>query len=178
MKHKQSPRQTRFNEVLEQFRGRLGRIALTYAREDADDLLQEILLQIWKSLPWFEERSTIGTWCYRIAINTAITWKRKHERKRIEQPLGNMDPATNPDNTDAEGLLPRFLASLNDADQALLVMHLDNVDHKDIASALGVSLGAVRTRMSRLRQKLAAWDCPGEVTTSKRSETSKEVNDG
>jgi RNA polymerase sigma-70 factor (ECF subfamily) len=180
VKHDHSERQARFDAVFAQYRGRLGRIALTYAGRDADDLLQEILLQIWRSLPGFEDRSSIGTWCYRIAINTAISWKRKARRNHVARPSRELDqrPAPGSDGPRHEaGLLQRFLATLGDVDQAVLLMHLDNVDHSDIAIALGVSAGAIRTRMSRLRQKLADWDSPLETQTEQNA-PAKEVADG
>ena len=175
-----SEHQARFDKVLAQYRGRLGRIALTYAGRESDDLLQEILLQIWRSLPGFEERSAIGTWCYRIAINTAISWKRKAQRKQVERASGELDqhPASQSGGPNSEaGLLKRFLATLGDVDQAVLLLHLDNVEHSEIAAALGVSVGAIRTRMSRLRQKLAAWDSPLE-TEKKQDAPAEEVADG
>ncbi len=180
MKHHQSEHQKRFDEVLDEYRGRLGRIALTYAGQDADDLLQEILLQIWRSLPGFQDRSSVGTWCYRIAINTAISWKRKTERHRVARHSTNLDqrPAANDGGQAHEtGLLKRFLASLGDVDQAVLLMHLENLSHAEIANTLGVSEGAIRTRMSRLRQKLAAWDHPLE-SSSPQTIATKEVGNG
>jgi RNA polymerase sigma-70 factor (ECF subfamily) len=180
VKHDSSARQARFDAVLAQFRVRLGRIARTYAGRESDDLLQEILLQIWRSLPGFEDRSSIGTWCYRIAINTAISWKRKAARKHVQNTSSDLDqnPASGSDGPHHEtGLLKRFLATLGDVDQAVLLMHLENVDHSDIARALGVSEGAIRTRMSRLRQKLATWDNPFETQTEQQVPV-KEVADG
>ena len=169
-----------FDTVLEQYRGRLGRIALTYGGADSDDLLQEILLQIWRSLPKFEERAAIGTWCYRIAINTGITWQRKVQRKHVEHVSSELDqhPAADSDSSNNQaGLLQRFLATLGHVDQAVLLMHLDNVDHSEIAVALGVSDGAIRTRMSRLRQKLADWESPFDSPAVKNV-PAKEVADG
>ena len=179
MSQEPSLRQTRFDEVLEQYRGRMGRIALSYAGQDSDDLLQEILLQVWRSLPGFEDRASIGTWCYRIAINTAISWKRKAKRKQVERPSNALDkqPATSEADSNEAGLLNRFLASLSDVDQAVLLMHLDNVNHSEIAAALGVSEGAIRTRMSRLRQKLAAWNNPLDPTPVQKT-SGKEAVDG
>jgi RNA polymerase sigma-70 factor, ECF subfamily len=155
-------RQARFDEVLDQYRGRLSRIALTYAGQESDDLLQEILLQVWRALPGFADRSSIGTWCYRIAINTAISWKRKAARKQVERASSDLDrlPASVDTGANEAGLLKRFLATLGEVDQTILLMHLENVDHSEIAAALGVSDGAIRTRMSRLRQKLATWEAP------------------
>ena len=140
----------------------MSRIALTYGGREADDLLQEILLQIWRALPGFAERSSIGTWCYRIAINTAISWKRKSSRKLLEHASSALDqlPASDGAGANEAGLLKRFLESLGEVDQAVLLMHLENVEHSEIASALGVREGAIRTRMSRLRQKLATWEVP------------------
>lgn len=178
MKAKKSDRQSRFDEVLAENRGRLGRIALTYAGQESDDLLQEILLQIWRSLPGFEGRSSIHTWCYRIAINTAISWKRKASHKQVERSSGELDqhPGSSGAGPDQEaGLLQSFLASLGEVDQAVLLMHLDNVEHSEIAQSLGVSNGALRTRMSRLKTKLAEWNSPlGETETA----SAKEVADG
>ncbi len=180
MKDKDAERRARFDTVLAECRGRLSRIALTYAGHEVDDLLQEILLQIWRSLPAFQERSSIGTWCYRIAINTSISWKRKAERQRVERTSDTMDQHTASDSSSvhqATGLLKGFLATLGDVDQAVLLMHLDNVDHAEIAAALGVSHGAIRTRMSRLRQKLADWDRPPE-SKARRHNPAEEVADG
>jgi RNA polymerase sigma-70 factor, ECF subfamily len=154
--------QARFDEVLDQSRGRLSRIARTYAGRESDDLLQEILLQIWRALPGFAGRSSLGTWCYRIAINTAISWKRKASRKRLERASSDLDRHAGSVDAGANeaGLLKRFLATLGEVDQVILLMHLENVEHSEIGAALGVTDGALRTRMSRLRQKLATWDAP------------------
>jgi RNA polymerase sigma-70 factor (ECF subfamily) len=171
--------QTRFDEVLAQYRGRLSRIAITYAGQESDDLLQEILLQIWRALPGFADRSSIGTWCYRIAINTAISWKRKASRKRLERASGDLDqhPASVDAGANEAGLLKRFLATLGEVDQTILLMHLENVEHSEIAAALGVSEGAIRTRMSRLRQKLANWEAPLQHDET-RTTPSKEAAHG
>jgi RNA polymerase sigma-70 factor (ECF subfamily) len=151
----------------------LSRIALTYGGRESDDLLQEILLQVWRGLPGFQERSSLGTWSYRIAINTAISWKRKTSRTRMERASSDLDqlPATVDAGGEA-GLLKRFLATLGEVDQTILLMHLENVEQAEIAAAVGVSAGAIRTRMSRLRQKLSTWEAPLEhrenVQTSAR----------
>lgn len=170
---------TRFDEVLDQYRGRLSLIAHTYGGQESDDLLQEILLQVWRALPGFEGRSSLGTWCYRIAINTAISWKRKASRKQIERASSVLDqlPASVDAGANETGLLKRFLATLGEVDQTILLMHLENVEHSEIAAALGVSEGAIRTRMSRLRQKLANWEAPLQHDET-RMTPAKEAADG
>lgn len=161
------------------YRGRLGRVAQTYAGREADDLLQEILLQMWRSLSGFEERASLGTWCYRIAINTAISWKRKRDRKPVARSASDLDqrPGTNNSSANEAGLLQRFLAELGEVDQAVLLMHLENMEYAEIAAAIGVSEGAIRTRMSRLRQRLAAWEGPVDQQETPATRV-KEVADG
>lgn len=55
------------------------RICNVYANSFADkeDLFQEIIIQLWKSFSSFEHKSKFSTWLYRVALNTAITQKRK-----------------------------------------------------------------------------------------------------
>ena len=57
-------------------------IVRSYARgADENDLFQEMLLQIWKGLPGFEGRSSKNTWVYRVALNTAMTYRRNDSRR-------------------------------------------------------------------------------------------------
>ena len=71
-------RQTQFQELLERSHARWAGIARAYAEaSDRDDLLQEIALQVWQSLDRFAGRSSLDTWAYRVALNTALAWRRK-----------------------------------------------------------------------------------------------------
>lgn len=153
-------RHGRFDEYVRDQRGRLVAIASVYAGSDADDLLQEIMLQIWKSLGSFQENSSIKTWGYRIAINTSLQWRRSAGRKRKHLPPENVDVnligRPGPD-MDTAKLLDQFLTTLAGTDKAVLVMHLDGLQVSEMASVLGVGEGAVRVRLHRIKTKLTAW---------------------
>ena len=71
-----------FVDILNDHRGLIYKVCHLYCDdpEDRKDLFQEIVLQVWKSLGSFRQESTIGTWMYRIALNTAITHFRKEKR--------------------------------------------------------------------------------------------------
>ena len=151
-------RDRRFRDYLADQQGRLISIARVYAGQEADDLLQEILLQIWKSLDSFEDRSTIATWGYRIAINVSLQWRRSKGRKRRHLPSENMDvnQIARPDRQiDSAVLLGEFLSTLGATDKAVLLMHLDGLVTSDMSDVLGVGDGAVRVRLSRIKAKLA-----------------------
>ena len=153
--------QQRFSAIVSEHKQRLGKIAQTYGRAAADDLLQEILLQIWRSLPTFAGNSQLSTWCYRVAVNTALTWRRKHARQQLEVASDEIDgneALSSTSEAETRSLLQRFLETLSDVDQTALLMHLDRIAPSDIALTLGTTEGAVHTRLSRIRTKLAAWE--------------------
>lgn len=156
----QASQKSQFDQLLKRNRGRLAAIAHAYADADADDLLQEILLQIWRGLASFESRSSIDTWCYRVALNTALTWRRTLGRKRnnlATEPADVSQLSGALDVHDHAELLQRFLRSLSDADRALLLLYMDEISGKEIAEITGLSEGAVRVRVHRIKQRLSRW---------------------
>ncbi len=59
--------------------------AYTLTSDECQDLAQEILLQAWRSLPQFEHLASPATWFYRVALHTAMNWRRKNRRWRFRQ---------------------------------------------------------------------------------------------
>ncbi len=139
----------------------MGRIARVYGGSEAEDLLQEIMMQIWRSLPSFDQKSRTSTWCYRIALNTAITWKRSKTCAKRQPPKNRVTPDSLESRTSFsnEGkLLERFLESLSELDRAVLLMYLEDLTMREIAESIGASEGAIRTRISRVRDRLGNWE--------------------
>ncbi|TWU00096.1 ECF RNA polymerase sigma-E factor [Botrimarina colliarenosi] len=159
----------RFGELLGKSHSRWIGIARAYAAPaDRDDLLQEIALQVWKSLEGFAGASSLETWAYRVALNTALAWRRKSATRATKISQAHYDVAqlagsdAEGDETNVTAVLDRFLASLNDADRAVMLLHLDGVAQADAAEVLGVAAGAYRTRLHRIRQRFEEDFCQGE----------------
>lgn len=157
-------RQSRFRELLERNHARWVGIARAYAAPcDVDDLVQEIALQVWQSLDRFSGRSSLDTWAYRVAINTALAWKRsvRSRERRIEK--SRIDVAELSGNLGAENaeqrILYEFLSSLSDVDRAAMLLYLDNVPSTEAAEILGLTDGALRVRMHRIRKQFEAAYC-------------------
>ena len=68
--------------------------------KEVKDLIQEILLQLWRSVPRFEGKAKSSTWVYRVAMNTALAWRRKEIHRRVPQVL-LLDIETVPADPDA-----------------------------------------------------------------------------
>lgn len=143
------------NQALEQVirdnRARLARIARQYAGpNDWQDLLQEITVALWKGLPGFAARSSLSTWVFRVALNTALQFVRKRRvatEELAHEPVGSTDVG------DHMALLEAFLSGLDPVNRAVLLMDLEGLSREEIAEVLGISPGAVAVRMTRLKQR-------------------------
>lgn len=160
-------RQARFRELLERSHARWAGIARAYAdAPDRDDLVQEIALQVWQNLDRFAGRSSLDTWAYRVALNTALAWRRKTatRSKKLTQSTANV--ADLPGDCGSEGevqrVLDQFLTALADSDRAVLLLHLDGLSHADAAEVLGISEEAYRTRFHRVRRRFEESHCREE----------------
>ena len=72
-----------FHEVITQHKGIFLKIARTYCRneEDKQDLVQEMMIQVWRGLPRYDNKYPVSTWLYRVALNVAISFYRKQRRR-------------------------------------------------------------------------------------------------
>lgn len=148
-----------FRTLLHDNHGRLRRIARSYAPPgEHEDLLQDILAQIWRSLPGFDGRAPVASWVYRIALNTALGQLRKRYSQPVlhamdQTELLGVSPASVGDPRDPEVLLDTFLASLGPIDRAVLMLALDDLPYAEIAAITGLNVNAVGIRLSRIKQR-------------------------
>ena len=156
-----------FRLLLERNGDRWLGIAKAYAtREECEDLFQEMLMQIWKSLARHEGRSSLDTWAYRVALNTALTWKRgtrnRHFAKKvIALELDQMAGDTGSQTREAK-ILNEFLASLSKKDRAIMLLFLEAIPNQEAAEIMGITDGALRVRLHRIRKQFETTFCKGD----------------
>lgn len=145
------------SEILARHGPALRRLARVHAgsTDEQDDLLQEMLLQIWRGLPSFRGDSSIGTWVYRIGLNAAITFRRKMSRR---PPMESADAAaevpSRPDHlVEQAGVLHEFLATLGPVDRSVMLLRLEGLSNDEIGAVVGTTAGAVSVRLHRLKQR-------------------------
>lgn len=159
-------KERRFEDIVSANRRRILAIARSYARVDEQgDLCQEILLQMWKGLDGFQGRSAPSTWVYRVALNTAITFRRKDSR-RVEPsgiPLteSGLDPVAPPNPGNEILILEEFLASLGKIDRAVFLLYLEDLSYNEISEVTGLTENHVGVRISRLKKTFAHRYCGG-----------------
>lgn len=164
-----------FDELTRRYHGRIYALLyhMTSNREDAEDLLQEVFLKAYQSLPRFRGQSSFYTWVYRIGVNRAINFVKKRKRKSalsldhvdlglerdpafVEIASGNT-PLHQANLNELQKKLNEALQTLSEKHRIVVVMHdIQGVPHNEIAETLDCSPGTVRSRLFYARQQLQA----------------------
>lgn len=152
-----------FLTALEQNKDKLLRVCSVYA-DDAEakkDLFQESLINIWQSMPSFEERSSISTWMFRITLNVCLRLQTKEARKkdrfrRLDSVIYENISEGESNEEDHERLakLRRCIRKLDDADKAVITLYLEELPYKDIAVITGLAENTVAVKIKRIKMKL------------------------
>lgn len=156
---------TAFLAAIEPHRGMLYQIAYAWCAnpDDRHDLMQDMLVELWRAFPGFDGRVQFSTFAYRVAMNVAIS-ARRHRDRRIGDTLSihergfdlaaaDRELASGDDDLQA---LTELLRLLEPIDRGLLLMYLAGHDQSEIADTLGIGTSNVSTRLHRLKQKLGA----------------------
>lgn len=140
--------------------GLIYKIATIYTNdvEDKHDLVQEIIYQLWKSFDSFNQKSSISTWMYRVAMNVAIQHLKIVKRKILTIPMDGLSlNFAEENNTDIKEKLQIFrhhLNKLNLLDKGIVMLYLENKSYEEISQIIGISESNVGTRIARIKEKL------------------------
>lgn len=137
-----------FLEALTKNKESLLRVCSIYATdsESKKDLFQESLLNIWKSMPSFSNKSLLKTWMYRISLNVCLGIAKKRLKSKIDFvdvesiPAENYEnPKTNISSDPRLEQLHKCLSKLNETDRALITLYLEELPYKEIANITGLT---------------------------------------
>lgn len=147
-----------FTEIFQGQKDKIYRLckAMIYDHSYTDDLFQEVMANVWKSLKNFKGKSSIDTWVYRIAINTSITFNNRQKRIKAKQAevRKNYQPHIEEENEQVH-ILYRAIARLNSSEKSIIGLYLEDFSYKEIAEILGISTSNVGVRLNRIKQKIA-----------------------
>ncbi len=161
-----------FTALMDRSRDRVWRVCwrLMGSRHDAEDAAQEVFVRLFFDRAKFAGRSRYSTWLHGVAIRTCLTLRRgRSRRRRRESPesvvaADDGPVAARPDAqppaeaaVDAAHDVERMLAGLDEEDRALVLMKFaEGHDYEALAEMFGATPGALRMRVSRIRERLAA----------------------
>ena len=155
-----------FTALMERHRETVWRVCwrLMGSAHDAEDAAQEVFVRLFFDRGRFAGRSSYSTWLHGVAIRTCLTLRRsRSRRRRREEPGGGeqieSQATRQPDATaavDAAHDITRMLAGLDEEDRALVLMKFaEGHDYERLAEMFDSTPGALRMRVSRIRDRLA-----------------------
>lgn len=128
------------------------------------DLLQDMHVALWRSFAAFDGRCSERTWVYRVAHNVAASYVDKERRTQrglvtldeIEHMPELRDTSSEAESAEALARLHALIRQLKAPDRQIITLYLEELDAAAIAEIIGLSPGAIATRISRLKSRLAA----------------------
>lgn len=142
----------------------------THHPEDAADCLQEAMLKAWRAIRSYRGECAFSSWLYRIAATVCLDFLRKQKRlpptesadELAEDGFAPIDNAPTPDEAvlkaeSAENLRAAIDALPGDMRTVIILYALQGLGYGEIAEVMKTSVGTVKSRLNRARQKIAAY---------------------
>jgi RNA polymerase sigma-70 factor (ECF subfamily) len=151
-------RERLFLELFQEYRERILRLCHGYldSPDDAEDLFQEVMTRVWHSLPAFRGEARASTWLYRIAVNSALLFRRKRMPAAPLEDVADRGPAPPEEIEKRERVaaLRRAIAALPDQDRLIATLLLEGLSYKEIAEIAGITVNYVGVKITRIRHAL------------------------
>lgn len=125
------------------------------SEEDKKDLYQEIVLQAWKTYGAFRGDAKFSTWLYRLSLNTIFTIQRKTNRIEYTDTAKFEETHFTTSGNDEADRLYKAIRTLPETERAIISLHLDGYDNKEVGDLLGITPNLVGVKLHRIKQQLA-----------------------
>ncbi len=161
--------ETAFDEIVLAYQDRIYGLCrrLLGNAHDAEDAAQDTFVKAFQNLPKFQPQASLYTWLYRIAVNTCLDYRRKPffdslfrrtregEELQYDLPTGEPSPERLAESRQMEQALWKSLAKLSQKLRMVIVLkELEGLSYEEISDVLDISLGTVKSRISRAREEL------------------------
>lgn len=151
-------KEKQFEELVKQYKRTIYSVCYMFSRdkEEINDLFQEILVRLWLGFDQFEQRSSVNTWVYRIALNTAINSDKRAKRRPQTVPLSTDIDPYDPQDSSLEQVrqLYALINQLDVMDRGLVLLWLEGIGYDEIAAIMGITVANVGIKLHRIKEKL------------------------
>lgn len=152
-----------FSEIYSGYKDKIHRICYgyIYEKEQVDDLFQEIMINIWNSLDRFRGDSKIGTWVYKVAVNTALLYNKKNKfYSKINFSVPEVSSDIVEENEDFKakerklGMLTQCISQLEKNDRLVITLILEELSYEQVSEIIGITLNNVGVKVNRIKKRL------------------------
>ena len=177
--------ETALAPLVEKYKRMVHRLAMqiTKNHEDANDVMQETFIKVYQSIHTFRQEAAFETWVYRIAVNEALNFVKRRERRResslettdesefnteiLRKAEINNNPEIQAEKAELRHWVTKAVNSLSLKHRIVVILHeLEGLTHAEIASILNCSEGTVRSRLHYARKQLRSLLKPYVDATS------------
>ena len=148
-----------FERMVREHRGTIYTVCYMFSndQDEVADLFQEVLINLWKSLPSFERRSDVRSWIYRVSLNVCISLdkkKRRHHTVPLTMDINPYEETETNQNSRQMDMLRQRIARLGQFDRAIILLWLENMSYDEIGAIVGISAKNVSVRLVRIKEQL------------------------
>lgn len=148
-----------FEQIIRDNAAILHKLCRVYTNDNSEyeELFQEMMIRIWKSLDNFRGESQLSTWLYRVCINTALNFRVKLKKEKRFVEIDENFPSQFKFEDEKDEQLKKLYAAIRELkpiDRAIVSLYLDEKSYDETARILGISKTNVATKLMRLKQKL------------------------
>lgn len=146
-----------FEQLHQQYYAMVNMVCLGFMKgekDQANDLSQEVFINIWNALDKFRNESSYKTWIYRITVNTCLQYLRK-QKKIIKLPAENAEFIQAPALADKQyKSLYIAIGQLNEIERLIIVMVLEEIPYDEISKVMGITETNLRVKIHRIKASL------------------------
>ena len=164
--------ETAFKTLVEAYQHKVFNVCISFVRDtgDAEDISQEVFIEIYRSIKKFKGESSLNTWIYRITVNKSLEFlRRKKAGKRfafftslfssegsaVIEPVDFNHPGVALEDKEKAGVLFRSIDQLSENQRVAFVLyHLEELSYQEIAGTMKLSIAAVESLLFRARKNL------------------------
>ena len=149
--------ETTFAQMVKEHKNTIYTVCFMFSKDsdEVNDLFQEVLINLWKGLESFEEKSKIDTWIWRVSFNTCISQERKKKRNSPIPLSMGIDLFNDKDeDTKQVKMLYDRIHRLKPFDRAIVLLWLENMSYEEIAAIVGITVKNVSVRLYRIKEEL------------------------
>ena len=146
-----------FTQLVHEQKSTIYTVCYMFARDkdEAADLFQDVLINLWIGIGKFRNDSEISTWVYRVSLNTCISADRKKRKMPTTRLDMNID-LFDDDDTDSRQIqvLRQRIQRLQPLDRAIVLLWLESLSYQEIADIIGLTPKNISVRLTRIRLQL------------------------
>lgn len=151
-----STEKTDFESLVEKYKSTIYSICFMFvdSKMQADDLFQEVLINLWKGFDSFRGEASLRSWVYRVSMNTCISYRRKKKVATVALDIApDIIDGISSESSQTQQLHQR-IQKLEPLDRAIVLLWLENMPYEEIGEIIGTSARNIGVRLVRIKEKL------------------------